>query len=128
LRRRVGHLYGLAHNVAFDDVLIAGEDLLGGKISGRVMQGGVCEDGLEVIRNLRLLEDTKEGWGISAYLTERVVVLDQSVNRLDSKEAVVNLWYSRLAVLLVVGVQDVRSHNGGKVVNIHLASGLLIDF
>jgi hypothetical protein len=54
------------------------------------------------------------------YLTHALIAFNQAMNSLNGKEALVHIG------ILVTRVEDIRSDNRGEIVDIHLASGVLV--
>lgn len=55
------------------------------------------------------------------YLAHGVIIRDEGIDRLDREETLVH------GAILRVGIEDIRRHDGRKVVNVHLATRLLVD-
>ena len=56
----------------------------------------------------------------NSYLAHSVVVCDQRINSLDGHETLIN------GTVLDVGVENVGGYDGGQIMNVHLASGVLV--
>lgn len=54
-------------------------------------------------------------------LTHSIVILDQGINSLDRQEALLH------GAILGIRVKDIRGNHGGKIVDIHFASRILIN-
>ena len=99
------------------------QDFFGGDVSAAAEERGVVEDHGQVFRDLHGVSvvcfDQMDRVHAS-YLTHALVALDQTVYGLDRQETVVH----RHRVL--AAMQHVRCDDSRKIVNVHLASTLLV--